>query len=367
MLTIAANNLNRYMQCNGHRLLQADPVFIERDNTIRDEGIAAHWLAAIVFSGQHTIDEMVDRKAPNGIFITSEMAEHVEEYVSGVQVPPNYSGDMEWPYSLTGQNWQVNGRADHVLFTGQTLAISDFKYGYTIVEPERNWTLIAHAIGYCQTNNVAPQRITFTIHQPRAPHRDGRVRSWSIDGAALHDLYSELVVKLVYPSDTLQTGPNCYKCPAFVGCPARQDAELNALETAHMAYRAEIDNAELADRMALIHRAEEMIKQAKKAYEEQIMHRLQLGQALNGYAIENDLTNRMWKDGVTVDLMQTLTGVNLSKPQLVTPAQAEKAGVSKDIVALFAERRAKGSKLVRVDTDKRAAKFFGERKPNQQQ
>ena len=362
-LTIDASNLPRFMQCNGHRLLQADPVFAARDYTIREEGNAAHWLASVVFAGQHTIDEMVDRKAPNGIFITSEMAEHVDEYVSGVQVPPNYSGDMEWPYSLTGQNWQVNGRADHITYMSNTLTVSDFKYGYSIVEPERNWTLIAHAIGYCLTNNVQPRQITFTIHQPRAPHRDGRVRSWSISYNDLLALHCQLTAALGNPSDTLQTGPNCYKCPAFVGCPARQDAELNALETAHMAYRAEIENAELADRMALIHRAEEMIKQAKKAYEEQIMHRLQIGQALNGYAIENDLTNRMWKDGVTVDLMQTLTGVNLSKPQLITPAQAEKAGVSKDIVALFAERRAKGSKLVRVNTDKRAAKFFGERKP----
>ena len=362
MLTIDASNLPRYMQCNGHRLLQADPVFIERDNTIREEGNAAHWLASVAFSGQHTIDEMVDRKAPNGIFITSEMAEHVGDYISAIDRNPYHPGNIEWSYSLVGQNWQVNGRADYISHNDQTLNIDDLKYGYTIVEPKKNWTLIAHAIGYCQTNNVAPQQITFIIHQPRAPHRDGRVREWSISYDELLLLYAEMNAALYNPSNTLQTGPNCYKCPAFVGCPARQDAELNALETAHMAYRAEIENTELSDRMALIHRAEEMIKQAKKAYEEQIMYRLKQGQALNGYAIENDLTNRMWKDGVTVDLMQTLTGVNLSKPQLITPSQAEKAGVSKDIVAMFAERRPKGSKLVRIDTDKRAAKFFGDKR-----
>ena len=71
MLITDATNLPRIMQCNGSILLQADPVFAERDATTREEGNAAHWLASVVFNGQHTAIEMVDRKAPNGVYITA--------------------------------------------------------------------------------------------------------------------------------------------------------------------------------------------------------------------------------------------------------------------------------------------------------
>lgn len=356
MLTIDASNLPRFMVCNGYRLLPIDPLPTERDDTIREEGNAAHWLASVVFSGQHTIEEMVDRKAPNGIYITAEMAEYVREYLN--DLTPN--DRIEWGYALTGSNWQINGRGDCIgLSPSNKLIVRDFKYGYSIVEPENNWTLIAHAVGYCFTNGVTPHSFEFVIHQPRAPHRDGTVRRWEVSADELMKLYNQMQMVLSRPSETLQTSQQCYKCPAFTGCPARQDAELNALEVSHMAYRAEIDNADIVRRLALIHRADEMLKQSKKAYEEQIMHRLQTGQIIDNYAIEIEYTNRVWKDGVSADWMQALTGFNLTKPAMITPKQAETTGVPKEIVALFAERRSKGSKLVKVDANKRAAKFFG--------
>src|SRR5690606_25513888 len=126
-----------------------------------------------------------------------------------------------------------------------------------------------------------------------------------------------------------------------------------------MAYTAEMSDNDLADRMALIHRAEEMLKQAKKAYEEQTMFRLSQGRVIDNYAIENDLTNRVWHDFVTPELVMVLTGLNATKPAMITPAQLEKAGASKDVVATLATRKSKGNKLVRVNGNKRAQRYFG--------
>ena len=373
MLITDATNLPRIMQCNGSILLQADPVFAERDATTREEGNAAHWLASVVFNGQHTAIEMVDRKAPNGVYITAEMVEHVTEYVGELTASfsrpdGSLNGKMEWSYSIQGDNWAINGRADHVAFcnvpnrtANSILYIDDFKYGYTPVEPEMNWTLISHAVGFCLQERVTPELIVFTIHQPRGQHHAGRMREWSISYEQLLALFDRMNATLRDPSNVLQTGPSCYHCPSFISCPARQAAELNGIETSHIAYNTEIDNFDLSERLQQILRAEELLKQSKKAYEELAIHRMKAGQVIKNFMLENGLTNRMWKEVVTPDLIKVLTGKDIAKRDLPTPKQAELAGVPPEIVAMFAERKPTGTKLVRADANKKAQKMFGKK------
>jgi len=363
MFITDASNLTRLINCNGSRLLVADPITAERDTTIREEGNAAHWLASVVFAGKHTVEEMIDSKAPNGVFITPEMGEHVSEYISTIDRNPRSRGTMEWSHSFGGQGWQVNGRADFINHVDGLLNVDDFKYGYTIVEPQKNWTLIAHAIGYCVSLNVQPQWITFTIHQPRAPHREGRTRHVTISYAELCEHYAYINSVLSNPSSILQTGPHCYKCPSFLNCVARQDADLSAIEVAHMAYSAGIDDIDLAARMQLIERAGDMLKQAKKAYEEEALYRVKNGRVIKGYGIEDGFGNRAWLDGVTPQLLETLSGKpNLAKKQEpVSPRQAELAGVNESIVAAMSYKPKLGAKIVKINANKKAEKLFGKK------
>lgn len=360
MIIVGAGNLPRILSCNGSLVMAADPVFTERDNTIREEGNAAHWLASAVFNKEITSLEMVDRKAPNGVYITAEMAEHVDEYFKNSAAATDGQTFMEWGYTLNGQNYQINGRADKLLYSAafNSLYVDDLKYGYTIVEPEQNWTMIAHAIGYCIENNVAPQRITFVIHQPRAPHHLGRVRSWSISYNELTALFHEMSGKLNNPDNMLRTGTYCDKCPSFFSCPARQAAELNGIEVSHNAYNADIDNEELSFRLDQIHRAKKLLDQSEKAYQEQASYRLKQGQIINNYALTADLANTSWKEGVTPELLQVLTGKDFTKKELVSPTQA-KNQLSEEMFSLWTERKTKGKKLTRISADKRAKKLFG--------
>lgn len=359
MIVVDAGNLPRILSCTGSYVMQADPVFTERDNTVREEGNAAHWLALTAFSGQHTVQELVDRKAPNGVYITADMAEHVSDYLSAIGA----GGQMEWGYTLNGQNYQINGRADHIRYDTQTgvLSVPDFKYGYTLVEPEMNWTLISHAIGYCIMNEIAPQQIVLTIHQPRASHPISRVREWSISCERLTQLFLTMSGTLNNPDNMLHTGSHCYKCPSFLGCPARQAANLNAIEVSHTAYYANISDADLAFTLDQINRAEKLLEQSKKAYQEQALHRICNGRVIDNYSVDDDLANRSWKPSVTAEMMQVLTGKNLAKKDLITPRQAEQLGVSEDIVNAFTERKLKGKRLVRVSANAKAKKMFGDK------
>ena len=339
--------------------MQADPVTEYRDTTIRDEGNAAHWLASTVLSNQHTVEELIDRKAPNGIYITPEIAENVNEYLNGLKREYRQPCVHEHDTSFGNEYYRVNGRADFIGTDFQTLYIDDCKFGYTIVEPEYNWTLISHAIGYTFNLEHKPERIQFTIHQPRAPHRNGRMRSWIISYQQLMMLYNELTAALSNPSNQLNTGQHCYKCASFVGCPARQDAELNCIEVSHMAYNAEISNDDLALRRDMIDRAINMLNQSKKAYDEQIIHRIKNNQIVPNYMVETDFANRSWNENVTPDLIKIMCGIDVTRTTMMTPKQAETAGMPVELGKTLTTRKPKGPKLVRADANKKATKYFG--------
>lgn len=361
MIITDATNLPRLMNCNGSRLMLADPVFTERDDTIRNEGNAAHWLASVVFNKKHTVEELIDRKAPNGVYITPDMAEHVSDYLHAI----GPGGEMEWSYQINKPTWQINGRADHIKYVGEldgstTLHVPDFKYGYSVIEPFKNWTLLSHAIGFCAANNVVPSKVVLTIHQPRAPHYAGKVREWEISAAELMQYQWAIDATLSNPSDMLQTGTHCYKCPSFASCPARQAAKMNAIEVAHKAFNAHIGNEDLAESMDQIARAISLLEQSKKVYEEQTMARVKAGQVVANYGLQNDLTNRMWLESVTPDMLDAMAGRSICERKLPRLNIAETA-LGKEMVNMLTERRSKGTKLVRIDANKKGEKLFGKK------
>ena len=366
MLTTDASSLNRLMYCNGSRLMGHDPKLPDADNSIREEGNAAHWLASVVFSSQYSIDELIDRKAPNGVYITPEMAEHVGNYLDEIVVNPSPGAHdwcgMEVPTEIISENFIVNGRADCIAILNNSLFIHDFKYGYTIVEPDFNWTLIAHAIGFCNMHGIRPDKIVFVVHQPRAPHWTGdRVREWVIEWDMLTSLTDRLFHTLNNPTAELHTGSWCYKCPAFASCPARQSAELNAIEASCVAFNAEIDDVEISQRMDMINRAIRLLTQSKKSYEEQITYRLRNGKVIGNYALIPDYGNRSWKEGTTSEIIRGLTGIDVSKASIISPKQAEDKGVPEEVIKAFSENKYKGTKLERISADKHAKRVFGKK------
>ncbi len=77
MFETDASKLNRIMQCNGSVKMEPfAPPKIDDASESRREGIAAHYVALQVFNGVFSDPlKMVDRRAPNGVYVTAEMAE----------------------------------------------------------------------------------------------------------------------------------------------------------------------------------------------------------------------------------------------------------------------------------------------------
>lgn len=356
MLTLTATNLPRFMACNGSLQMGESEVIVEQDNIVRDEGIAAHWFIQQVHDGKFAAEELIDRKAPNGVYITADMVDYAEEYLNDIK-----NAEVEVDTSYNGNNWQINGRTDAVGYSPTTkiLTVSDYKYGWRIVEPKMNWTLISHAIGYslAHTDNEI-KTFTFKIYQPRPYHPAGRVREWSVTNEELNKLYDQLIHTLQEPSDQLCTSQHCHNCPALAICPSARRAMLNAVDISEGVYDERIDNQTLSFELDNIDRALGVLKERRKAYEELSIARIKEGQMIDNYAVDKSLTNRQFKKGITPEYIQMLTGLDIAQRKLPTPAQAEKMGLSKEVVETLVERREKGLKLVRVSANDKASKLL---------
>lgn len=360
MLTITADELPRFMACNGSRNINKVQVF-EPDNAMRDEGDAAHWLIEQVFNKRFGLDELVGRPAFNGVYITEEMVEAVTpclEDIRGkgaVEVVTSY-GD--------GQLYQVNGRADWVALEGTTLYVGDFKYGWSIIEPEKNWTLLSHAVGWLFANPTTSNsvtNVTLRIWQPRPHHPSGkRIRSVTYTIRDVWNFWNEMMLCLTNPNNMLNTGKHCKDCLGMINCPASQKATMNALEVSELGYVSNPDEATLAFIIEQSERAIKILEQNSKAATDLALHRIKAGKIVPGYTVERELTNKQWKSGITVETAAMLTGKDLGKKQLITPAQAVKSGVAQEVVDALCERREKGVKLVKRDANTTVKKLFNQ-------
>lgn len=350
-LTTTATDLPRDMQCIGWRNMPR-PVPDSGSAEARDEGNAAHWLAEQMFAGAAV---GAGTTAPNGYVITDDTVDHVSQYVMALDC-----GEMEAETTWSGDGFEIRGRADHLVFNAGTLTIDDFKYGWRIVEPRENWTLLSHAIGWCVRNNTPPDRIVLRIHQPRPHHPDGPLREWSCNYEQLMGYYGRIADHLSRGGDWLQTGPACAKCPARFDCRTLDAAVYNAIDVMGVPFDDTLPKSVITEQYTLFERAEQMIKIGKEAREELISHRIKHGEVFEGYSLERRYGQRRWKTGLTGKALSLASGVDLVKDAAVTPAEAIRRGVPKEAVEALVDRPMLDPKLKRIDADAKARAVFGE-------
>lgn len=329
------------------------------EDEIKKEGVAAHWFVQQICDGQFTFEELADRKAPNGVYITSSMVEHVTPYLQFLQ---SKNAKVEVETSHAGKGWEIRGRADGLAYVPATatLYVPDLKMGWGIVEPDENWTLLSHAIGFhVRQPKVRIDRVVLMIFQPRPYHPLGFVREWSISGDEFMKLYAKLDSVLQNPNDILTTGSHCTHCPNAGYCGALRRASMYAIDVSMKAFVEELSNEELSKHLDILNAAKDRLKGILDSYEDMTKRRIRAGQKIPNRALEMEQTNRQFIDMATPVFIQSMTGVDpCDKPKMVTPAELERRGANKDFVKAITHRTDKGFKLVRVDAAKKAAKAF---------
>ncbi len=358
---VNATSLPRLMNCGGSFVLDVRSDEMPSDDLI--EGNAAHTVLQHTFHKQCNPYDLIGQRVNNNFTVTDEMVDFLSPVIAnimqrGLQIATEYNTDWQ---VLSG--WNITGRCDIFQYNYQTatLHIDDLKYGWRLIEPEMNWTLISHAISVASRQNYPIDRIILTIHQPRPFHKDGKSREWTLDRQQLIELNNRVVQRFNTLDNTLQTGPHCYKCGGLAVCPAARQAGLNAVDVAVSGYHENLSGTELGYEMIMLERAADAIKQRLSALESLAEANLKKGQLVQGFSLGTSIGKTRWLDTATIDGLQAITGKRLVEEKLMTPAAAKRAGVPEAIVDAMSHRPATGFKLVREDLDKTAKKLLGKK------
>jgi len=151
---------------------------------------------------------------------------------------------------------------------------------------------------------------------------------------------------------------------AAEACPAFNRLFYRALEVTTEFFQDSINNDELSRQLDQVKRAEEVIKIKKDSLTELGSLRIKQGEIVPGYVQVDKYTNRTWKKGISPEALELMTGKNVVEKTFMTPAKAEKLGISRDLVKELTEKRFAGIKLEKKDSSDMGNKIFGNNNPN---
>lgn len=369
---IGASTCERWWNCPGSvAAVAACPP--QKSSVYADEGTVAHLVGEWALRTGRDAAEFVGRKAiqiktkegevrfefeEDGhvfkgavktgveINVTDEMAEAVQMYLDTIRFDmATYDLKIEdikieHRFHLTHIDENAYGTNDCNLpvFLDKVI-VYDYKHGQGVaVDAEDNKQLLYYALGAAELGDY--DTIEMVIVQPRAVHRDGPIRRWTLSIGDLRAFAEELKVKIAdtrLPDAPLNAGPWCKKsfCPAMAVCPAirgsvAQEASL-VFDTPVVALpRPETLSPEMLRRILDAMPMAEAWLTSVWAYAEQKANN---GEAILGYKlVQGREGNRKWVDETKakkqlgIYLMNTgnFNNIVIVEEKLLSPAVLEK-------------------------------------------
>lgn len=317
------------------------------------------------------------------ITVDDEVAECAQEYVDYVRGRLAKHGDgatllIEQRFDLKDLDppFDAGGTGDAVLLLPKwdMIEIVDLKGGRgVVVEATNNKQLRTYALGAYMANSGPWKIVRATIVQPRAPHKDGRIRSEEIHVSDLIEWTAELMEAMQAakaasddPVSHVVAGEHCTFCPAIPTCPA---VERKALAVAQTMFTPEGIKTPPApetlglERIAEILNAADMIQNWLNACRAYAQDQAESGVAVPGYVLVEKQGRRAWarEDAEIAAALLKEAKMDLediyAEPKLKSPAQIEKSLGTKrkaEIKHLW-ETKSSGLNLARADKTSRAA------------
>jgi Protein of unknown function (DUF2800) len=360
-MTPRPSGFAQMVQCPGSLTLQA--LYPEREDTPDAmAGTAAHWvLQQMLTTGR---DPQVGELADNGVAVTLEMieaaaecAEDVRHTLAGTSAVPVVEQYIGLPRVLDGCGGTPDVRAS---LSPRMHYAWDFKFGHRYVPAFENWQLIGYASGFAMDEPGAT--VVLKIVQPRSFHVDGPVRTWRLQAQDLAPYVQRLHVaahEAVGRDPQLRTGPACQDCTARHACPALTERAYEAREVSGKTHPLEITGSLLAVELRTLWDARDRLDARISGLEAQAEALLRT-QAVPGLRLTHGQGRAAWSRPVEeVKAMADMLGVSVLKPPaLITPPQAEAAGMPAELVAAYSHRPSGAAKLV-ADDGTFARQVFG--------
>lgn len=332
-------------------------------------GTAAHEVAFYMLEAQslsplHDAGSML-AIASNGVPVDDEMVEAAEVYYSDViNIVPDLQGlhleaRIECP-SINDQTWGTpdcwylsqrgNGRR-------WTLTIWDYKYGHRYVDVFENWQLIEYAAGILDALNITGLDDTelwvdMRVVQPRCFVGGSPVRNWLVRASDLRGYFNEARAfeeRSLDPNSRARSNPNCRDCVPGM-CSAAQAAGYNAIDVSLDPQPFALPPEALSLELRKLRRAKQAIEARTVGLEEQAVAFIRGGTLVPGFALQSSQGSLKWNvEEEQVFITGEMLDVELSKRKAITPTQAIKAGLPKELVETMAFRPTGELKLVEDD------------------
>lgn len=322
----------------------------------------------------------IDEEMVEGCELTIETIEKYYSRVDGDELMLETRLDMSWIHP------KLFGTGDILIYKRRTkqLIVIDYKYGSGhVVNVINNPQVRTYAVGAAKMfEKEGVESITSVIIQPRAFHKDGTVRTETIDLFELYEFESELAVaakKTDDPNAELVAGEQCKFCPAAWGCETLRAMVREGLGVKKLKPGEEVTEKHLPKMSDITPAQLGRIVREAKIYEGHIRRALAHAhsEALDGRMPDGSklVDKRAYrKFTVSEDAIVAVLDVEgfdeesyMKEPKLLTLTQLEKAVGKKKFVAMFGKgpgdpnsmwkKESSGYVLAPIEDDRPAAKL----------
>ena len=331
---ISASQCERWWNCPGSvREVVLCPKPPESEYAL--EGSAAHFMAESALRTNKNPEVFVG-EGYGGQKLNDEMAEAVQLYLDVIDEDlakyklTREDLQIERKFHLTSIHPDAYGTNDANLPVFLTkVIVYDFKYGSGIaVDAEDNKQGLYYALGAAQEGDY--DEIEIVIVQPRAIHKKGPVRRWTVSRADLQAFGRELkshIKDTEDPKAPLKCGEWCRKtfCAALPSCKeAKKKMEEAAMVVFDAAPVATPPRPETLTPLQLRRLLDmtPIIDAYLKAVEEYALDQANKGHEVLGYKLVARRSNRKWKDE---DVVKKKFGKSATRTivEVLSPSQLE--------------------------------------------
>ncbi len=362
------SSAERWWECAA--TIQLSEGFDDEDpSEAAEEGTQAHTcLEVILTNGPHRLlatTAMLEKSNPKDmVAFAANCAKHVWKVApKGSTVWAEREADLRF----IDENYY--GTLDiTVVHLFNRLYITDFKYGYKWVSPEKNKQLLSYALAMAELYGWNFEDVQLGIYQPRNPDtkEDGSVepyRSWLIPISELEAFAKEVKKRIAAtkkPNPVPVSGEHCFFCPAKLKCPeyavkpfkdAAIDFDDDVGTLALPVISRGLTPERLGTTLSAVKKMEVWIEEVR-AYAKKLADS---GVELPGWKLVNGRSSRKWTDAgaVAQEAKKKFKDKAYTVPELLSPAQLEKIA-GKDWVAKRVTNFSGNTTLV-PESDKREA------------
>ncbi len=343
------------------------------DDEEAQKGVAAHWVGSTVLKSYLNDDpiipasSLVDQTAPNGMVVNDEMIAGANEYVTDVLEVAQKVGGLqsmyvEHPLKAPDIHESNRGDCDCFIFDRETMSlwIWEFKFGYSVVEVYKLLQLVNYAAAifkFLNINGLDDQAFTvhFRVVQPRAFHREGTIREWTVTGSDLRSLFNQLRNQATIATGsnaTCNSGTHCRRCPGRHDCEAAITGGMQLYEAASQPFPIGMSNAAVGLQLSIVRRAKKQMEYLESGLEKQVESKIRGGELVPGHIAEDKYGHKTWtRSYAEIVAMGEMQGKDLRKEVLKTPTQAVAMGLDEEIIKEYSTIPHKGIKIVPHNTN----------------